>query len=72
MDGDDVEDDFLEREESKVVEVEVEDLIKVQEYEESLTGMNNGKCPGKNGISMELMIEGGERLKVMVVELFNS
>lgn len=61
MKGDAVEDDLSESGEDKVVEVE--DMITVLEYEEALARMKNGKSPGEDGVSMELIREGGERLK---------
>jgi hypothetical protein len=44
----------------------------MQEYEEALLKMKNGKSPGEDDVPIELIREGGERLKERVVELLNK
>lgn len=47
--------------------VEVKDLITMQEYEDALTRMKNGKSHGKDGISVEVIRDGREFLKAMML-----
>ena len=58
-------------EEERNVEGEEEEVITEEEFEEALRKMKSGKTPGEDGINIELLREGGEGLKALMLRFLN-
>src|SRR5678815_1435808 len=60
-----------EEEEERNVDGEEEEVITEEEFEEALRKMKSGKTPGEDGINIELLREGGEGLKALMLRFLN-